>query len=227
MENVKKMIIPEVDADFSLLKSDPQKFSELFDQLGRPASLENAPWKDFPDKPDVQFRIAWSTDNLLLKFNVKEREILGSFTKDLSDVYKDSCVEMFLSPEGKDYYYNFEFNCLGSCLLQKGSERKGREVLSQDVLDRIIRIPSLGRDPVHYYHEGLAEDAHTWSLMLVIPASVFIYETIESFSGIRMEGNLYKCGDELETPHYLCWNSIGTETPDFHQPEFFGELWFT
>jgi Carbohydrate-binding family 9 len=227
MNSSKKLIIPEVDADFSLLESDPQKFSELFDQLGRPASLENAPWQEFPDKPDVQFRIAWSADSLLLKFNVKEREILGSFTKDLSDVFKDSCVEIFLSPEGKDYYYNFEFNCLGACLIQKGAERKDREVLSQDVLDRITRIPSLGTDPVHRYHEGLADEAVSWSLMLVIPASVFIYETIESFAGIRMEGNLYKCGDELETPHYLCWNRIGTETPDFHRPEYFGELWFT
>ena len=227
MNSSKKLIIPEVDADFSLLESDPHKFSDQFDQLGRPASLENAPWLDFPDKPEVQFRIAWSGDYLLLKFNVKEREILGSFTKDLTDVFKDSCVEIFLSPEGKDYYYNFEFNCLGACLVQKGVERKDREVLSQDVLDRIIRISSLGTDPVHRYHEGLADEAVSWSLMLVIPASVFIYETIDSFAGIKMDGNLYKCGDELETPHYLCWNRIETDTPDFHSPEYFGELWFT
>lgn len=227
MENPKKLIIPEVNIDFALLESDPEKFSSLFDQLGRPASLENAPWKEFPYKPDVQFRIAWSADNLLLKFNVKEREILGSFTKDLSDVYKDSCVEIFLSPAGKDYYYNFEFNCLGTCLSQKGSERASRVQLPQEVLDRIVRIPSLGRDPVHRYHEGLAEDAVTWSLMVIIPASAFIYDTIDSFAGVRMEGNLYKCGDELETPHYLCWNRIDTESPDFHRPEYFGELWFS
>lgn len=227
MESPQKMIIPEVDADFTLLDSDPLKFSEQFDQLGRPASLENAPWKDFPYKPEVGFRIAWSGDKLLLKFNVKEREILGSYTKDLSDVYKDSCVEIFLSPEGREYYYNFEFNCLGTCLVQKGAGRADRVQLPQDVLHKIIRIPSLGREPLHRYHEGLAGDAVSWSLMLVIPASVFTDERIESFAGIRMEGNLYKCGDELETPHYLCWSRIDTETPDFHRPEFFAELWFT
>lgn len=226
-DGVNKLIVPEVDINLDLLKSDPQKFSDLFDQLGRPASLDHAPWKDFPEKPEVKFRIAWSSGLLLLKFTVREREILGSCTKDLTDVFKDSCVEIFLSPEGRDYYYNLEFNCLGSCLAQKGSGREEREILSQDVLDRIIRIPSLGRDPLHRYHEGLADEADSWTLMLVIPSSVFIHETIDSFAGIRMKGNLYKCGDELESPHYLCWNRIGSESPDFHRPEYFGEIWFS
>ncbi|MDC7233175.1 MAG: carbohydrate-binding family 9-like protein [Spirochaetales bacterium] len=227
MPDTQKLVIPEVEADLSLLESDPEGFSELFDQLGRPASIGNAPWKEFPDKPEVSFRTAWSGNLMFLKYTVKEREILGSFARDFSDVYKDSCVELFLSPEEKDYYYNLEFNCIGSCLMQKGPGRENREVFSQDIADRIIRIPSLGREPIHRFHEGLAAEAASWSLMLVIPASVFTYETIDSFKGVRMKGNLYKCGDELETPHYLCWNRIETEQPDFHRPDFFGELWFS
>ncbi len=227
MDECNKLIIPEVEADFDLLSTDPAAFSAAFDQLGRPGTLENAPWKDFSYKPAVKFRIAWSADKLILKFTVKEREILGTTTKDYSDVFKDSCVEIFLSPEGRDYYYNFEFNCVGACLAQRGAERAGREVLSEDLLSRIVRVPSLPVEPVHQYHEGLAEEAPAWSLLLVIPAEVFSEEHFDDFSSLRMRGNLYKCGDDLETPHYLCWNRIDTENPDFHRPEFFGELWFS
>ncbi|MDC7241570.1 MAG: carbohydrate-binding family 9-like protein [Spirochaetales bacterium] len=227
MEECNKLIIPEVEADFSLLSDNPQAFSEAFDQLGRPGTLENAPWKDFPDKPSVNFRIAWSGDKLILKFTVREREILGTSTKDYSDVFKDSCVEIFLSPEGKDYYYNFEFNCVGACLAQRGTERAGREELPECLLDQVVRIPSLPIEPVHLYHEGLADEAPVWSLLVVLPAEVFSEEVFADFKALRMRGNLYKCGDGLEKPHYLCWNKIETENPDFHRPEFFGELWFS
>ncbi|QEN08520.1 hypothetical protein EXM22_11180 [Oceanispirochaeta crateris] len=227
MDNCSKLIIPEVDVDFDLLKENEAQFSMEFDQIGRPASIQNAPWSEFPDKPDVQFRIAWCQDTFLLKYYVREREILGTYTQDGSDVFEDSCVELFLSPEGKESYYNFEFNCIGCALGQLGSQRDDRVPVENTLLDQIIRIPSLGRSPYHNYHEGLVVEAPSWSLMVVIPVSVFFRESYTSFSGLKMRGNLYKCGDQLETPHYLCWNPIESEAPDFHRPEHFGELWFS
>lgn len=38
--------------------------------------------------------------------------------------------------------------------------------------------------------------------------------------------NFYKCGDKLQTPHFLSWNPINLEKPNFHCPEFFGTLNF-
>ena len=38
--------------------------------------------------------------------------------------------------------------------------------------------------------------------------------------------NFYKCGDKLQTPHFLSWNPIDLEKPNFHCPEFFGMLRF-
>ena len=40
----------------------------------------------------------------------------------------------------------------------------------------------------------------------------------------KLLGNFYKCGDATLLPHYLSWSQIDTEQPDFHRPEFFGEL---
>jgi len=227
MDDCYKLIIPEVDADFDLLEENPQSFSSDFDQKGRPASVSIASWSTFPDIPEVRVRIGWIKNFLLLKFYVKEREILGTCTRDGSEVFKDSCVEIFLSPENKEYYYNFEFNCLGTCLAQVGIQREQREVLDPDLIAEIVRIPSVGISPYHHYHEGLAADAEVWNLMLVIPSSVFVKDSIETLQGIRMRGNLYKCGDNLETPHYLSWNPVHTDHPDFHRPEYFGELWFS
>ena len=42
----------------------------------------------------------------------------------------------------------------------------------------------------------------------------------------EIKANFYKCGDELQTPHFLSWNPIKIENPDFHRPDFFGTLEF-
>ena len=42
--------------------------------------------------------------------------------------------------------------------------------------------------------------------------------------GIHFRGNCYKCGDRTEHPHFLAWNPVHTPTPDFHRPEFLGEM---
>jgi hypothetical protein len=36
--------------------------------------------------------------------------------------------------------------------------------------------------------------------------------------------NFYKCGDETPEPHFLSWNPIDLPKPNFHVPQFFGQL---
>ena len=38
--------------------------------------------------------------------------------------------------------------------------------------------------------------------------------------------NVYKCGDNLSQPHFLSWQPIHTDKPNFHVPQFFGEVEF-
>jgi len=45
-------------------------------------------------------------------------------------------------------------------------------------------------------------------------------------TGRRVKANFYKCGDNMKTPHYLSWNPIGTERPNFHTPDYFGTIVF-
>jgi hypothetical protein len=65
-----------------------------------------------------------------------------------------------------------------------------------------------------------------WGINFSIPAS-FISLYIPSFSlkkGSIMRGNFYKCGDETKQPHYLAWNPVVSEEPDFHLSKSFGNL---
>ena len=61
-----------------------------------------------------------------------------------------------------------------------------------------------------------------------IPAGDGIYfkHQITNLDGKTVRANFYKCGDKLQTPHFLSWNPIGLEKPNFHCPEFFGTLSF-
>lgn len=220
----KKIILPRLSPE-QFDRSRPAEFSRCFDSLGRPLSVDCRPWEAYPDKPEVRVRAALCGEFLIVKFTVREKEVLGRYREDNAPVYQDSCVELFLSPEGEEVYYNFEFNCLGSCLAQVGPKREERTFLDPALLQGIFRVPSLGREPCHHFSEGPLEEAEPWSLLVAVPGACFVENPLSSLENLRFRGNFYKCGDSLRRPHYLSWSPIGTEQPDFHRPEFFGEIW--
>ena len=191
------------------------------DELPKHA-IDTVNWKSFPERPEVHFAIAWHPEQIILKYYVREGVIRARFTEDNSPVWQDSCVEFFVMPDPADgIYYNIETNCIGTCLAEKGLSRSPREKLPPSLLTHIKRYPSLGVAP---FEEKSGD--FTWDLMLVIPKEVFADHPIDTFEGKTFRANFYKCGDALSRPHYLSWNPIGTPEPDFHRPEFFGEVKF-
>ena len=70
------------------------------------------------------------------------------------------------------------------------------------------------------------EGDNRWSLTLAIPPQALFRHALTDWSGLKARMNLYKCGDNLSHPHFLSWRPIQTEKPDFHRPEFFGEVTF-
>lgn len=158
--------------------------------------LDVVNWKDYPYKPEVSFRIAHTGREILLHYKVKEASVRAVASGDNGRVWEDACVEFFVSPEGDDRYYNFECNCAGRLLIQGGAVNERRPTASQEVL------------------------------AMVIPVSAFFQHSVGSLDGKTMKGNFYKCGDKLQTPHFLSWSPIGLERPMFHCPAFFGTLSF-
>ena len=179
--------------------------------------IGHVPWKNFPYKPDVRFSIVHLDNCLLLKYFVEEKAVVAAHGTTHSAVYKDSCVEFFLSFD-KEGYYNLEFNCTGTCLAAFGKGRDERKSLPAGLVDRIRRQAMIDRE----CQAGVIR----WTLTLVIPLDIFALHNLSSVSGLECRANFYKCGDDLPEPHYLAWSDINTTEPDFHQPLYFGKLHF-
>ena len=176
-------------------------------------------WKEYPYQPDVKFRAAHTGDAILLHYQVTESSVRAVATADDGRVWEDACVEFFLSPESNDFYYNFECNCAAKLLLHGGPAGGERPGAAEDVLKSVKRWASLGTEP---FEERVGEC--TWEVALVIPASAIFRHEIADLNGKAMRANFYKCGDLLQTPHFLSWSPIDLPQPKFHCPEFFGEI---
>ena len=158
---------------------------------------------------------------LLLRFDVRERYTAARVTADNGEVWTDSCVEFFLSPDGRKYY-NFETTCIGRMLLAARTSRHDADPAGPEVLAQVKRYTTLPFGDTFGEREG----DNRWSVTLAIPPQALFRHEITDWSGLRARMNLYKCGDRLSHPHFLSWQPIRTEKPDFHRPEFFGEVTF-
>lgn len=178
-------------------------------------------WSQYPYKPDVSFKIAHSGSEIYLQYHVKEKYLRAKYKNDNENVWTDSCVEFFISPANDGSYYNMEFNCIGTTLIGFGNDKQNRERAGAEITSGIERNSSLGDDTI----ESKAGE-FSWTLTLIIPLHAFFKHNIHSLSGLTSRANLYKCGDELQEAHYLSWQPISFERPNFHLPQFFSELIF-
>lgn len=199
---------------------DLNKLSELMDsQVKHPIDTLN--WKDYDYKPRVEFAIAYGEQEIFLKYYVREEYFKAEKTETNQMVCEDSCVEFFVSPEEDGIYYNMEFNGIGTCLLGSGKGRADSKRADQSVVSKIRRIATPGNNPVPE-----KKGDFSWTITIAIPFEVFFRHKITDLKGKTFRANFYKCGDKLSVPHYVTWNKVGTEKPDYHRPEYFGELRF-
>jgi hypothetical protein len=217
--NTKTMKVKKILEGFSNPPLD--LVSETLDQEIAPLKLEMVNWDEFPYKPDVNVQIAYNSNELFIQYKVKEQAVKAVETENNGKVWTDSCVEFFLSPDKNDVYYNLEINCIGTALL--GYRKKGdpTEQASDETLNSIRRVSSLGNKP---FSERKKQTG--WYITVAIPWEAFFKHTLKPVAGKKMKGNFYKCGDELSVPHFVSWTKITNEKPAFHMPEFFGGLEF-
>ncbi len=179
-------------------------------------------WSDtYPYHPKVMFAVAHDSKNIYLHYKVEENCVRGVEDTDLESVWEDSCCEFFVIPDEMGGYYNLEVNCIGTVLFCNGNGRESREPASRRVLSCIDRWASLGSRAI-----GLQRGDTAWELSLVVPATAFFHHKIIDLSGLTMKANFYKCGDKTDQPHFLSWQKVELDKPDFHRPEFFGTLIF-
>ncbi len=194
--------------------------SHLLEKQAVTNPIQVVNWKEYDYQPQVKFRIGHIKNEIWLKYYVREKHLRAMETRTNGDVYKDSCVEFFISPEDENYY-NFEFNCIGTIHLAWGPGRHDRKFVDPAVVEKIEIESSLGSQPF-----DKKSGDFEWEMMIRIPIECFAYTKFKTFSGLSARANFYKCGDETAEPHYVTWNPIDLEKPDYHRPEFFGKLFF-
>ena len=218
MLTVKKISFP--------CKQPPVKLVEkMLDSLEIPYNdLNSLNWpSQYPYRPQVKFRIAYSTDEIYLQYIVQERYLRAVYDKDEGSMpYKDSCVEFFIIPSSVDsVYYNLELNCIAIGTFAGGAKRTERIRFDSSVMSKIRRYSTLGNSGF-----DTREGEFEWSLVVALPIELFSISEIEPLDGRTVKANFFKCGDDLPERHYLSWNPVGTERPNFHTPDYFGNLYF-
>lgn len=180
-------------------------------------------------RPRTEAKLLHDGATLYALFNVADRFVRSVHTGYDSDTHKDSCVELFLQPAGREGYFALEVNCGGAFSLRyiedptRTANRFAKWARVSDADAARLRVRHSMPAVVEPERVGDFE----WWIELAWPT-----ETMEPYcgpvgdlSGQRWRGNLFKCGDETSHPHWAAWAPIG-EALNFHQPRFFADIEF-
>lgn len=177
--------------------------------------LKNHLWSDVR-AISAQAQLCWDEDNLYVRLQATEPDILCRFDGLCDPVYQDSCLEFFFSPkEGDSRYFNFEGNPNGAMYIGFGAMGENRCRLHIPNVRELFQICPFSTS------DG-------WGLTYRIPVRfIQIFEpNFHLHPGLQLRANFYKCGDETKQPHFIAWNPIDLPSPSFHQPDFFGCIVF-
>jgi hypothetical protein len=207
--------------DFNNSIPDLEDVSVRMDMKSAEYLIDTINWGKYNYKPQVKFKIAYSDNEIFIKYYVQEEYLKAEKTKTNQMVCEDSCVEFFVSPANDGIYYNIEFNAIGTCLMGSGTCRDENTLAESSIISKIRRKTSVGEEPF-----AEIKGNFSWELTAAIPYEVFSHHNVSNLKGETFKANFYKCGDKLSFPHYLTWNPVGTAKPDYHQPRYFGKIKF-
>ena len=215
MNQIKSLNIPKIE---KIEDAQHDNIINILDNNGKRYIIDSLNWSEqYPYHPLSSFTIAHDGCNIYIDFFVRCNYLKAENYENNSPVSQDSCVEFFVAPKCDNHYWNFEFNCIGTINASHRTERKNPTRLNDDELAQVLRYASCGNKPFHEL-EGI----FTWNLLVVIPLSLIGIEYKNA--PIAMKGNFYKCASKCSQPHYLSWNPIHTDQPDFHRQDFFGNI---
>jgi hypothetical protein len=222
----------------SLLKQRTYKVIKLNSNLEIDANWDKPQWKDVESllinnfkgnipsfRPIVYMKMMYDEANLYLIFKVKDKYVRCINTEINGDVWEDSCVEFFFAPnlEYSNNYFNLEINCGGTPLMFYNEPNKDYKPLPVELIKGIKIAHSL---PVRIDSE--IKENITWTLEYKLPLSIInkYLEFEEPKKGVIWKVNFHKIAENNSNPHYITWSPIGGEEPNFHQPEYFGNIEF-
>ena len=133
-------------------------------------------------------------------------------------VCTDSCMEFFFGmhePGTTDSrYINIESNSLGVTYLSFGKDRYDRVFFDTLGIERFPVTVHIGKDG--------------WEVFAFVPETDIqkIFGLADVNENTIMRGNFYKCDENANAP-FGVWSPIVAPEPDFHRPEYFGQILLT
>jgi hypothetical protein len=220
---MKRYCVQRVESDFEV---DGALAKPVWDGAAR-AGIDQYPWRQpaDPAPPLAEARLLYSRETLYVRFHAWERSLVARAVEYQSQVCADSCVEFFVSTGGADYL-NFETNCIGTLLLFRCGPHRQFSPIAAGKVGGIRIATSLPKGRAIAGPEpGPAEG---YVVEYSIPFAFFQEQTgcPVPQSGTVWRCNFYKCCDQGPEPAWGTWSPVGTPRPDFHRPEYFGELVF-
>ncbi len=187
--------------------------------------IDSYPWYSGGGKQATQVRLLYDDEAIYAQFHCEDKHIFSRVVELNGCVHKDSCVELFMTidPRRGPDYFNIEMNCCGTLLMGYGPQRHSRASLAPSLADG-IRIATSISAPT----KDESPDDDGWWIVASVPFSVIgelAGRDVRPASGDLWRANLYRCGGKTD-PQLACWNHIELRHPDFHRPEFFGEMRF-
>jgi len=182
-------------------------------------------WCDPDREPRAVARLLYSDEELFVQYQVESDHIYAETTSLNGPVWEDSCVELFAAVDQtqRDYYVNFEVNCIGTAHLGVGTDRANRDLITPE-LAKSIRITTSVSGPA----KTPANDDEHWWIAVAIPFKTLTAVTgtpVDPEQGTTWYGNVHRIRSE-PTPMFAAWNPVETPEPNFHQPSAFGKLRF-
>ena len=163
----------------------------------------------------MQQQMCCDANFLYVRQQAWEQNLRAEHTGRLQQVCEDSCMEFFFTPGKDGRYFNLEINPNGCIHLGFGPGRHGRVQVVPKQMETLFDVKA-------------QRTADGWELTYRIPLS-FLQLFFPDYSyrpGTVLRGNCYKCGDLTVQPHYITWNPVSSETPDYHRPQDFGLMIF-
>lgn len=177
-------------------------------------------------RPNVHVKMMYDEDNIYVIFRVSDRFVRSVVEEYNGPVSTDACVEFFFSPDINfpERYFNLETNAGGTPLMSYHiSRQKESQKFSVDDLKKIEIAHSLpGKvDPE-------IDTPIVWTIEYKLPFSVLkkYGSVVQPQEGVIWKANFYKTASKTSNPHYLTWSYVDNSKPNFHLPQFFGELTF-
>ena len=189
------------------------------------AGVDVFPWYQSGVRQKTSVRLACDSERIIAEFVCEDAHITSRIIELNGPVWTDSCVELFVrpDPDHSRSYFNVEINACGTLLMAWGPDRHKRQYIDFD-----------GAKDVKIFHsqEGMLKSELPgdlgWRIVAPIPFHVFNRLSGLKLSpqpGTRWTGNFYRCGGASD-PQHACWSPIDLPVPDFHCPDYFGDLIF-